>query len=140
MQMTNLLFEIEIHSGSSFERNLELVYLGGRVDTYSKHDPDRLSYFEIQYMVVECGSPSISMVYYSIPRGNLEQGLILITGDEEVLYMCDLHDACPIERITLYVKDGVEPLQVVGLDGIVGNESVVGESGFSDVVDEGDEL
>jgi hypothetical protein len=104
------------------------------VDTYSKIDPDRLSYFEIQDMVAECGSPSTSMVYYLISGGNLQQGLRLITGDEEVLYMCELHAVWPIDRIILYVEGGVKPLQVVGLDG------VVGESGFGDVVDEGDEL
>ena len=107
------------------------------MDTYSKIDPDRLSYFEIQDMVAECGSPNTSMVYYLISGGNLQQGLRLITGDEEVLYMCELHVAWPIDRITLSIEGGVEPLQVVGLDG------VVGESGFGDVVDEvdkGDEL
>ena len=62
MQMINLLFEIEIHSDGPFERNPKLVYLGGKVSTYPKVDPDRLSYFEIQDMVAECGSPSISMV------------------------------------------------------------------------------
>ena len=135
MQMTNLLFEIEIHSGGQFERNPELVYLGGKVSTYCKVDPDRLSYFEIQDMVVECGSPSTSLVYYLIPGGNLEQGLRLIIGDDKVLYMCELHVAWPIDRITLYVEGGVEPLQVVlGLDG------VVGQSDFGGVVDEGDEL
>ena len=134
MQMTNLLFKIEIHSGGQFERNLELVYLGGKVSTYPKVNPDRLSYFEIQDMVAECGSPSTSLVYYLIPGGNLEQGLRLITGDDEVLYMCELHVVWPIDRITLYVEGGVEPLQVVGLDG------VVGQSDFGGVVDEGDEL
>uniref|UniRef100_A0A2N9HEE9 Uncharacterized protein n=1 Tax=Fagus sylvatica TaxID=28930 RepID=A0A2N9HEE9_FAGSY len=132
--MTNLLFEIEIHSGGQFERNPELVYLGGKVSTYCKIDPNRLSYFEIQDMIAECGSPSTSMVYYLIPGGNLEQGLRLITGDDEVLYMSELHVAWPIDRITLYVEGSVEPLQVVGLDG------VVGQSDFGGVVDEGDEL
>ena len=110
MQMTNFLFEIEIHSGGQFERNPELVYLGGKVSTYCKVDYDRLSYFEIQDMVAEYGSPSTSLVYYLIPGGNLEQGLRLITGDDEVLYMCELHVAWPIDRITLYVEGGVEPL------------------------------
>ena len=167
MQIENLLFAIEFHSGGSFERNPKLVYLGGRVDTYTRCDPDRLSYFEIQDMVVEYGAPNTSMVYYLISGGNLKQGLRLITRDEEILYMCELHAAWPTDRITLYVEGGVEPLQVVGLDGIVGNEggvdhangvgecgfdndsvvgecgfgneSVVGECGFGDVVDEGDE-
>jgi hypothetical protein len=127
MQMTNLYFEIEIHSGGQFERNPELVYLGGKVSTYYKVDLDRLSYFEIQDMVAECGSPSTSLVYYLIFGGSLEQGLRLITEDDEVLYMCELHGAWPIDRITLYVEGGVEPLQVVG------------QSDFGGVVDEGDE-
>ena len=93
MQMINLLFEIEIHSDGPFERNPKLVYLGGKVSTYCKIDPDRLSYFEIQDMVAKCGSPSTSLVYYLIPMGNLELGLKLITGDDEVLYMCELHVA-----------------------------------------------
>ena len=113
MQMANLLFAIEIHSGGSFERNPELVYLGGKVVTYSRCDPNCLSYFEIQDMVAECGAPSTSMVYNLIPVGNLEQGLGFIIGDEEVLYMYELHVAWPIDRITLYVESGVEPLQVV---------------------------
>ena len=70
MQMTNLLFEIKIHSGGIFVRNPELVYLGGKVSTYYKIDPDHLSYFEIQDMVAEYGSPSTSLVYYLIPRGD----------------------------------------------------------------------
>ena len=48
--------------------------------------------------------------------------------------MSELHVAWPIDKITLYVEGSVEPLQVVGLEG------VVGESDFGDVVDEGDEL
>ena len=47
--------------------------------------------------------------------------------------MSKLHVAWPIDKITLYVEGGVEPLQVVGLEG------VVSESDFGDVVDEGDE-
>ena len=113
MQMTNLLFEIEIHSGGQFEGNPELVYLGGKVSTCCKVDLDHLSYFEIQDMVAECGSPSTSLVYYLIPGGNLEHGLRLITEDDEVLYMCELHVAWLIDRITLYVESGVESLQVV---------------------------
>jgi hypothetical protein len=42
--------------------------------------------------------------------------------------MCELHDAWPIDRITLYVEGGVEPLQVVG------------QTDFGGVVDEGDEV
>ena len=42
--------------------------------------------------------------------------------------MCELHGAWPIDRITLYVEGGVEPLQVVS------------QSDFGGVVDEGDEL
>jgi hypothetical protein len=72
MQMTNLFFEIEIHSGGQFERNPELVYLGGKVSTYCKVNLDRLSYFEIQDMVTECGLPSTSLVYYLIPGGSFK--------------------------------------------------------------------
>ena len=70
MQMVDLLFTVEIHSGGSFERNSELVYLGGRVVIVSNCDPNRLSYFEIQNMCVEYGASSTSSLYYLIPRGN----------------------------------------------------------------------
>jgi hypothetical protein len=70
--MTNLFFKIEIHSGGQFDRNPKLVNLGGKVSTYCKVDPDRLSYFEIQDMVAECGSSRTSLVYYLIPVGSLE--------------------------------------------------------------------
>uniref|UniRef100_A0A2N9GDS7 Uncharacterized protein n=1 Tax=Fagus sylvatica TaxID=28930 RepID=A0A2N9GDS7_FAGSY len=72
--MTNLLFEIEIHSGGQFERNPELVYLGGKVSTYCKVDPDRLSYFEIQDMVAECGVEPLQVVGQSDFGGVVDEG------------------------------------------------------------------
>ena len=127
--MADLLFTIDIHSGGSFEGNPKLAYLGGRCDL------DQLSYFEIQDMCVESGAPSTSTIYYLILEGNLEQDLRLITRDEKVLYMCEIHAAWPIDRITLYVESSEDQLQVVGNEGDVDDESVVGDEGV--IGDEG---
>ena len=88
-------------------------------------------------MCVGCEAPSTSRMYYLNPRGSIEQGLKLIIGNEEVLYMRKIHAAWPTNRITLYVDSGEEPLQVVGNEG-VGDEGVVGDE--SVIGDEGDEL
>uniref|UniRef100_A0A2N9J2Q8 Uncharacterized protein n=1 Tax=Fagus sylvatica TaxID=28930 RepID=A0A2N9J2Q8_FAGSY len=83
--MTNLYFEIEIHSGGQFERNPELVYLGGKVSTYPKVDPDRLSYFEIQD--IEGGVEPLQVVGQSdfggvVDEGDEVEGDWMSTGDE----------------------------------------------------------
>ena len=40
------------------------------------------------------------------------QGLRLITRDDEVLYMCEIHIAWLTDRIVLYVEGGEKPLVV----------------------------
>ena len=58
------------------------------------------------------GAVCTSTYHYLIPVGNLEQRLRLINGDDDVVYMCEIHAAWPTDKITLYVECGEEPLAV----------------------------
>ena len=92
--------------------NPNLVYLDGSVSVINEVGPNRLSLFEIQDICGELGAPSTSTFHYLIPGGNLEQGLMVINGDDDVLNMCDIHVAWPLDRIILYVERGEEPLAI----------------------------
>ena len=121
IQMVDLTFNFEIHHGGQFVWNPDLVYLGDSTSFIDKVDPDKLSYFEIQHICSNVGAVNTSRFHYLILGGNLEQGLRLINGDDDVVYMCEIHDAWPIDKITLYVKGGEEPLVV---EQPFGNEEV----------------
>ena len=112
MQMVDLRFTFEIHHGGHFVWNPNLVYLDGSVSVINEVGPDRLSLFEIQDICGELGAPSTSTFHYLIPGGNLEQGLMVINGEDDVLNMCDIHVAWPLDRIILYVERGEEPLAI----------------------------
>ncbi|KAL4654989.1 hypothetical protein ACB092_01G419900 [Castanea dentata] len=133
--MANLRFTLEIHHGGHFVWNPNLVYIDGCVSIIDEVDPDRLSLFEIQDICGELGAPSTSTFHYLILGGNLEQGLMVINGDDDVLNMCDIHVTWPLDRIILYVEGGEEPLvieepivieEVGGQDG--GDEHEVGQN------------
>uniref|UniRef100_A0A7N2L7Q2 PB1-like domain-containing protein n=1 Tax=Quercus lobata TaxID=97700 RepID=A0A7N2L7Q2_QUELO len=110
--MADLNFIVEINYGGTFVWNQNLEYVGGNIATIEDVDLNRLSFCEIQDMCEKFGAPSTSTYHYLIPRGKLEQGLRLITGDDEVLYMCEIHVAWLIDRIVLYVEGSEKPLVV----------------------------
>ena len=91
--MVDLAFNFEIHYGGQFVWNLDLVYLGGSASFVDNVDPGKLSYFEIQDICSNVGAVNISRYHYLILGGNLEQGLRLINGDDDVVYMCEIHVA-----------------------------------------------
>lgn len=101
MQMVDLNFTFEINYGGTFVWNQNLEYVGGNIATIEDVDLKRLSFCKIQDMCVKFGAPSTSTYHCLIPEGNLEQGLRLITRDDEVLYMCEIHVAWLIDRIVL---------------------------------------
>ena len=76
-----------IHHNGNFEWNPSLEYIGGEVSTMANVDPDLLSHFEIQDICAEVGGSINNRIYYLIPGGDLEQGLGLITSDDDVTYM-----------------------------------------------------
>ena len=80
-------FDFTIHHSGNFEWNLDLEYISGEVSTIANVDPDLLSHFKIQDICAEVGGPINSRIYYLIPSGDLEQGLRLITSNDDVTYM-----------------------------------------------------
>ena len=77
MSMVVLTFSFEIHHGGQFVWNPDLVYLGDSISFIDEVDPDRLSLFEIQDIWGDLGAISTSRFHYLIPKGNLEQGLMV---------------------------------------------------------------
>ena len=82
-------------------------------------DLDLLSHFEIQDICAEAGGPINSRIYYLIPGGDLEQGLRLISLNDDVTYMCELHVEWPTKEITLYVELEVKPIAIEEPDQLV---------------------
>ena len=89
--VAEIRFDFTIHHNGNFEWNPSLEYVGGEISTMTNFDLDLLSHFEIQDICAEARGPINSRIYYLIPGGDLEQGLRLITSDDDVTYMCELH-------------------------------------------------
>ena len=130
MQMADLAFNFEIHHGGKFVWNPNLVYLGGSSSFVENVDPDRLSYFEVQDICFDVGVARTSTYHYLIHGGNLEQVLRLINGDDDVVYMCEIHAAWPTDKITLYVEGGEEPLAI---EQPFGNEEIANDDEVHEV-------
>ena len=105
-------FVFTIHHSGNYEWNPGLEYVGGEVFTMGNVDPNVLSHFEIQDIYAEVEGPINSRIYYLILGGDLEQWLRLITSDDDVTYMCELHAKWPTNEITLYVEPKVEPIAI----------------------------
>ena len=105
-------FDFTIHYSGNFEWNPSLEYVGGEVSVMGNVDPNLLSHFEIQDICTDVGGPINSRIYYLIHGGNLEQGLRLITLNDDVTYMCELHAEWATNEITLYVELEVEPIAI----------------------------
>ena len=88
---SKIRFDFIIHHSGNFQWNPGLEYVGGEVSTMANVDPNLLSHFEIQDICAKAWEPINSRIYYLIPGGDLEQGLRLITSDDYVTYMCELH-------------------------------------------------
>ena len=105
-------FDFTIHHSGYFEWNPSLEYVAGEVSVIGNVDPNLLSHFEIQDICVDAGGPINSRIYYLIPSGNLEQGLRLITLNDDVTYMCELHAKGSTNEITPYVEPEVKPIAI----------------------------
>ncbi|KAK9999870.1 hypothetical protein SO802_019473 [Lithocarpus litseifolius] len=109
---TEIRFDFAIHHNGNFEWNLGLEYVGGEVSTMGNVGPDLLSPFEIQGICAEVRGTINSRIHYLIPGGDLEQGLRLITSDDDVTYICEPHAEWPTNEITLYLEPEVEPITI----------------------------
>ena len=110
--VAKIRFDFTIHHSRNFEWNPGLEYVGGEVFVMDNVDLDLLSHFEIQDICADAGGPINSRIYYLIPGGDLEQGLRLITSNDDVTYMCELHAEWPTNEITLYVEPEAEPIAI----------------------------
>ena len=117
--------------------NPYFVYLGGSTSFVDNVDQDKLSYFEIQDICSDVGVVSISRFHYLIPGGNLERGLRLINGDDDIVYFYEIHATWPIDKITLYVEGGEELLAV---EQPFGNEEVANDDDVHKVGQNGDDV
>ena len=70
-------------------------------------------------------------------ESNLEQGLRLINGDDDVVYMCEIHATWPTNKITLYVESGEEPLPI---EQPFDNEEVANDDDVHEVGQNGDNV
>ena len=77
-------FDFTIRHSGYFKWNLGLKYVGGEVSVLGNVDLNLLSHFEIQDICAEAGGPINSRIYYLILGGDLEQGLRLVTSDDDV--------------------------------------------------------
>lgn len=55
------------------------------MDLVKYFDPNRLRHFDMQNMRVQLDTTGSSRFHHMIPDGILEQGLRLISGDEDVV-------------------------------------------------------
>ena len=105
-------FDFTIHHSGYFEWNPSLEYVSSEVSTMGNVDPDLVSHFEIQDICANARGPINSKVYYLIPCGNLKEGLRLITSNNDMTYMCELHAEWPTNEITFYVEPEIQPVAI----------------------------
>ena len=101
-------FDFTICHSGYFKWNPGLEYVGGEVSVLGNVDLDLLSHFQIQDICAEAKRPINSRIYYLIHCDNLEEGLRLITLDDDRTYMCELHAEWPTNEITFYVEPEVQ--------------------------------
>ena len=89
--VAKIRFDFTIHHSRNFEWNPGLEYVGGEVFVMDNVDLDLLSHFEIQDICADVREPINNRIYYLMSGGDLEQGLRLITSDDDVTYMCEVH-------------------------------------------------
>jgi hypothetical protein len=88
--MANNEVIFRVHYGGRFDRRYRCTYVGGNVGLYEEsYDLDRLSFIEIETVVKKFGYQPGDLVYYHEPYKELDDGLVLLTSDEDVVKMAD---------------------------------------------------
>nr|CAD1829940.1 unnamed protein product [Ananas comosus var. bracteatus] len=83
---------LEIHYGGFLKGNPISEYYGGKISYADNVDPDLMSIIELWDMLQGLGLPKESMIYYTMPIGDISNGLKLVEGDNAVLDMLKCHD------------------------------------------------
>nr|CAD1830429.1 unnamed protein product [Ananas comosus var. bracteatus] len=92
---------LEIHYGGFFKGDPISEYYGGKISYADNVDPDLMSIIELWDMLQGLGLPKESMIYYTMPIGDISNGLKLVEGDKAVLDMLKCHDEFGV--ILLYI-------------------------------------
>jgi hypothetical protein len=88
--MANNEVIFRVHYEGRFDRRYRCTYVGGNVGLYEEsYDLDRLSFIEIETVVKKFGYQPVDLVYYREPYKELDDGLVLLTYDEDVIKMAD---------------------------------------------------
>jgi hypothetical protein len=85
-------YMFEVHHGGIFNRQCRVNYIGGNVNNYP--DPylgNNLTFINIEDVCSTYGYRSEDLIYYSLPRVSLDQGLRLILDDFSVNEMVSRH-------------------------------------------------
>ncbi|KAK2982901.1 hypothetical protein RJ640_006315 [Escallonia rubra] len=102
------LFTIELHHGGIVKQLPKYAYLGGFVDEVINCDPDRMSMWELDKLVMQLGYDGPCGYYFRQPQEPLETGLVYIASDDFIVYM--LASLPPDRTIEIYVKHSAAPL------------------------------
>jgi hypothetical protein len=79
-----------VHFGGRFDRRFKCTYVGGDIGLFDEpYDLDCLSFIEIQRVVRKFGYQPGDLIYYREPDKELDDGLVLITSDDDVVKMAD---------------------------------------------------
>jgi hypothetical protein len=90
MANNNVIFRV--HYGGWFDRQNKCTYVGGKIGLYEEsYDLDCLSFFEIKTVARKFRYQSGDMVYYRISERELDDGLVLLTSDEDVVKMAEVY-------------------------------------------------
>jgi hypothetical protein len=89
MASNDVIFRV--HYGGRFDRRHRCTYVGGNIGLYEEpYDLDRLSFFEIETVIKKFGYHPGDLVYYCEAGKELEDGLVLLTSNEDVVKMADV--------------------------------------------------
>lgn len=89
MASNDVIFRV--HYGGRFDRRHKCMYVGGNIGLYEEpYDLDRLSFFEIKRVVTKFGYHRGDLVYYCEAGKELDDGLVLLTSNEDVVKMADV--------------------------------------------------
>lgn len=88
--MANNEVIFKVYYGGRFDRRYRCTYVGGNIGLYkTSYDLDRLSFIKIEIVVKKFGYRPSDLVYYREPYKELDDGLVLLTSNEDVVKMAD---------------------------------------------------
>jgi hypothetical protein len=79
-----------INYGGRFDRLDKCMYIGGKIGVFDEtYDLDCLSFIEIERIVKKYGYQPGDLIYYLQPDKSLDDGLVLLTCDDDILKMTE---------------------------------------------------